>query len=413
MEKRRQKDKKTSNIQILFLITFAGIMAGIYRNGIMTLFPFLQSEFSLTRTQVGLYSTFLYTSSTIVAILSGRIADYWGVKKSMIMGLVFMGLFIIFHAFASGFIIILIFATLTGLGLSMILPTSSKGIADNFGSDNQSTVMGIMTLGFPLGGVIGAVLIPWIGKNLGWRIDVIIMGSLFFMVAILFKILYFDGHEDKKNKIKDDQKDNTITEDIILLFNNKYLIVLCILGFYFGVASGIVVTHFTLFLYMDYGFKEVMAGVGFMFLQMGSVIGRPAWGLLNDRVFNNIKRNGFLYLGISASIVFIIFGFMNNFNSSLLIIFICAFLLGATGRGWQGLYFSAVSDQLDEGKTGIGIGLSLVFVRIGIIIGPPIFGYIADRSGSYSYSWILLSIVTFITIITIYFTLGKFKDQVS
>lgn len=413
MEKSRQKDKKTSNIQILFLITFAGIMAGIYRNGIMTLFPFLQAEFSLTRTQVGLYSTFLYTSSTIVAILSGRIADYWGVKKSMIMGLVFMGLFIIFHAFASGFIIILIFATLTGLGLSMILPTSSKGIADNFGSDNQSTVMGIMTLGFPLGGVIGAVLIPWVGENLGWRSDVIIMGSLFFMVAILFKILYFDGHEDKKNKIKDDQKDNTITEDIILLFNNKYLIVLCILGFYFGVASGIVVTHFTLFLYMDYGFKEVMAGVGFMFLQIGSVIGRPAWGLLNDRVFNNIKRNGFLYLGIMASIVFITFGFMNNFNPSLLIIFICAFLLGATGRGWQGLYFSAISDQLDTDKTGIGIGLSLVFVRIGIIIGPPIFGYIADRSGSYSYSWILLSIVTFITIITIYFTLGKFKDQVS
>src|SRR6056297_3541219 len=150
------------NWQILLIIMFVGVVAGIYRNGIMTVFPFLQSEYSLSRAQVGLYSTFLYISSTGVAIFSGRFADHWGVKKSMIGGLLLMGVFISLHSIAPSFMFILGFALLTGLGFSIIVPTSSKGIAEWYPAEKQSTVMGLMTLGFPIGGVIGSLVLPWI-----------------------------------------------------------------------------------------------------------------------------------------------------------------------------------------------------------------------------------------------------------
>ncbi|MCF8001141.1 MAG: MFS transporter [Halanaerobiales bacterium] len=405
----KEKNNKF-NWQILLIIMFAGIIAGIYRNGIMTLFPFLQEEYSLSRAQVGLYSTFLYISSTGVAIFSGRFADHWGVKRSMIGGLILMGVFIALHSLAPSFMFILIFALLTGLGFSIIVPTSSKGIAEWYPAENQSTVMGLMTLGFPIGGVIGSLVLPWIGKNFGWRSDIILISVLLFLAALLFKYYYKDKPKKVKNKEKKEKRKNSLFEDITIILKNKYMLTLCLLGIMFGLASGIVATHFTLFLYMDYGYTEVLAGIGFMVLQLGSMASRPFWGLVNDRVFNNQKRYGFLILGIIISLVSIVLAVMSNYSPSLPIILFFAFLLGGSGRGWQGLYFSAVSEQVGEDDTGLGIGLSMVFVRLGILSGPPIFGYFADQADSYSYSWLLLGIIMISVIIVSYYFLTKFNS---
>lgn len=398
------------NWQILLIIMFAGIIAGIYRNGIMTLFPFLQEEYSLSRAQVGLYSTFLYISSTGVAIFSGRFADHWGVKRSMIGGLLLMGVFIFLHSLAPSFMFILVFAMLTGFGFSIIVPTSSKGIAEWYPAEKQSTVMGLMTLGFPIGGVIGSLVLPWIGENFGWRTDILLIGALLFLAAILFKYFYKDKPKKVKTNEEKNERDNSLFEDISIILKNKYMLTLCLLGGMFGLASGIVATHFTLFLYMDYGYTEVIAGIGFMVLQVGSMASRPFWGLVNDRIFNNQKRYGFLIVGIIIGFVSLVFAIMSNYSPSLPLILFFAFLLGGSGRGWQGLYFSAVSEQVGEDDTGLGIGVSMVFVRLGILSGPPIFGYFADQADSYSYSWLLLGIIMTAVIIVSYYFLTKFNS---
>jgi MFS family permease len=102
---------------------------------------------------------------------------------------------------------------------------------------------------------------------------------------------------------------------------------------------------------------------------------------------------------------------MSNYSPSLPIILFFAFLLGASGRGWQGLYFSAVSEQVGEDDTGLGVGLSLVFVRLGILTGPPVFGYFADQAESYSYSWLLLGIIMSVVIMVSYYFLTKFNHK--
>jgi len=399
------------NWQILLIIMFVGVVTGIYRNGIMTVFPFLQSEYSLSRAQVGLYSTFLYISSTGVAIFSGRFADHWGVKKSMIGGLLLMGVFISLHSIAPSFMFILGFALLTGLGFSIIVPTSSKGIAEWYPAEKQSTVMGLMTLGFPIGGVIGSLVLPWIGKNFGWRIDIILIAFLIFLAAILFTYFYKDKPKKVKTNQEKNKKKTSLYNDISVILKNNYMLTLCLLGIMFGLASGIVATHFTLFLYLDYGYTEVIAGLGFMLLQVGSMAARPFWGLVNDNVFNNQKRYGFLILGIIVSFVSIVFAIMSNYSPSLPIILFFAFLLGASGRGWQGLYFSAVSEQVGEDDTGLGIGLSMVFVRLGILTGPPVFGYFADQAESYSYSWLILGIMMIVVIMVSHYFLTKFNHK--
>jgi predicted MFS family arabinose efflux permease len=283
-------------------------------------------------------------------------------------------------------------------------------VAEWFSGENKATAMGIMTMGFALGGVAGASVLPWLGVQLGWKMLVILLGALFLIVGLIFYMTYNDKNNNSKQVKEDD--DNSFVSNISIFFSNKYLLLLCILGIVFGAVSGVVVTHFSFFLFTDYGFTEVTAGLGFMVLQIGSMAGRTGWGYLNDKLFDGVERRGFLVVGILMSVISLIFAYLSNFNPALPVILILAFLLGATGRGWHGLYFSEVSDQVGEEKAGMGVGLSLLFIRIGIIVGPPIFGYIADMAGTYSYSWLLLGIVTIASILIINYLLIQYQEKV-
>lgn len=409
--KDQQSNNNRFNIKVLIKITSAGFIAGMYRNGMMSLFPFLQSHFNLSKAQIGLYSTFLYISMAVVVIFAGRIADYFGAKKSIFWGLLTMGVFIILHCLVEGFILLMLLATLSGLGLSIILPSTSKAVAEWFKGDDQATAMGIMTMGFALGGVLGASFLPWLGVNLGWEMAVILLGTLFLLVSFLFYYFYEEKENVKRNKDSKKKANNSIKKNLKLFLTNKYILVVCIVGVMFGVLSGSIVAHFTLFLFTDFNFSEVAAGLGFMILQVGSMVGRTSWGYINNKLFNGLERKGFLMVGIISSIMTLTFAFLKVLNPSIIVILFLSFLLGALGRGWQGLYFAAVSKQVGEDKAGMGIGLSLLFVRFGIIIGPPVFGYIADRTGTYTYSWILLSITTTVVILISYYFLNKFHKE--
>lgn len=403
---REQKDY--FNWKVLTLLVMATTIGGLYRNGIMTLFPFIQAEYGLSKTQVGLYSTFMYISSVSMAVFSGWIADSWGTKKAMFAGLSSIGVFIFLHSLSTSFTMMLILASGAGLGLSILQPTGSKGASEWFSKENRATAVGMITLGLSLGGVISASTLPWLASVTGWKNTVIILAAIYIIFAFIFLTAYKDKKKDSNVKSKENK---SLIKSISILIKNKKLLALCFLGVGFGVSSGVLVSHFTLYLFSDFGFSEVNAGLGFMILQIGSVVGRPGWGIINDRLLNSNDRNGFIIIGVLISVISLIFSFLSNFNPPIFIILILAFLFGLVGRGWNGLYFSAVSKHVKEKNTGISVGFSLFFVRFGIVIGPPIFGLIADKTGSYNYSWLVLSIYTLLALIVSIIILSKLNKS--
>lgn len=404
MQTKDKEKKDYFNWKILFLLVMATTIGGLYRNGIMTLFPFIQAEYNLSKTQIGLYSTFMYLSSISMAVFSGWIADSWGTKKAMLTGLASIGIFIFLHAYSSSFAVMLFLAAGAGLGLSIIQPTGSKGASEWFTKENRATAVGMITLGLSLGGVISASILPWLASLTGWKNTVIILSLVYLFFCLIFLASYHDKNKDKKFKSKEK---TSLIKSFSTLIKNKELLALCSLGVVFGVSSGILVSHFTLYLFSDFGFSEVNAGLGFMILQVGSVIGRPGWGLINDRLLKSNDRKSFIIIGVLISIISLVFSFLGSLNPPIFLILILAFLIGLVGRGWNGLYFSAVSKHVQKKDTGISVGFSLFFVRFGIIIGPPVFGLIADQTGSYNYSWLSLSIYTFIALITSIILLNK------
>jgi len=134
--------------------------------------------------------------------------------------------------------------------------------------------------------------------------------------------------------------------------------------FFLGATSGSIGSHFTIFLYLDYGLNISIAGIGFAIVQLGSVLGRLGWGVTCDKLLNFNKRKTFLYIGTLFAIISLLLGlFFKYISFSIKILFSLAFLVGYTGRGWQGLYFASVSEIVKDKDNGIAVGFSSLFLE--------------------------------------------------
>jgi len=390
-------EKKKFNWSILFIISLSSVVMGIYRDGFTTLFPFLQREFDLTRTQLGLYSVFLYFSSLLVSIYGGRLVDLKGSKWGMTSGVLFVGICLILHSIAPNFIVLLVLTAFAGLGMSLNVPAANKGITEWFPTKWWSTVIGIWSTAFPIGGLLAAGLLPLLGILVGWRKAIIFPGVLALLYSFFLLYFYQDKRREKDNFKKDGANSISFWKGLSQLINNIDLLAISIYGFFLGVAAGVIYTHFTLFLYLDYGLTERVAGLGFAVVQFGSILGRPGWGLICDRFLGANKRKAFLFIGFLFLLITLVFGlFLKRINPSPTIIFFLAFLTGFSGRSWNGLFFSSIPEVVREEQVGRAIGLSLLFTRSGILLAPPIFGYIADLRNSYDLSWLFSGLIMFL-----------------
>src|SRR5665648_1001436 len=388
---------------ILIIISLASIVMGIYRDGFAVFFPLLQREFDLTRAQIGLYISFLYFSSSFVSVFTGRLVDLKGVKWGMASGTLLVG----------NFLFLLVLAVFSGFGMSINAPAANKGISEWFPQKWRSTATGIWSTAFPLGGLLSAILLPPLGILLGWRKAIIFPGVL----ALLCTFLILSFYHDKRSEIDDVKKDQTDSisfwKGLGQLVNNIDLLAISTYGFFLGATAGAISTHFTLFLYLDYGLSETAAGLGFAIVQFGSILGRPGWGLICDSFLKADRRKAFLFIGFLFFLITLVFGlFLKSMNRSLAIIFFLAFLTGCSGRGWNGLFFSSVPEMVREEQVGAAIGLSLLFVRVGIMLTPPIFGYIADIRNSYDFSWLLLGLMMFLASIGQYIFYIKSQHKI-
>ena len=68
---------------------------------------------------------------------------------------------------------------------------------------------------------------------------------------------------------------------------------------------------------------------------------------------------------------------------------------GVGAFGWVGLYFALVAEIGGARYAGLLTGVAVAFAWSGVLVGPPIFGLVVDRTGSYMWPWLGLAAVGF------------------
>ncbi|MFZ7130960.1 MAG: MFS transporter [Eubacteriales bacterium] len=220
------------NWSILLIISLGSIVMGTYRDGFGALFPFLQEEFELSRTQIGLYTSFLYFASSFVSIVSGQLVDLNGSKKSMIYGILIVAIALFLHSIVPNFMSAMVLATLAGIGMSINAPAANKSITECFHQKLWSTATGIWSTAFPIGGLLAASFLPFLGILFGWRKAILFPGMLALFCVIMILIFYHDNRI-KENQFKRSEINlNYFLKGINLLINNKELLAIAIYGFF-------------------------------------------------------------------------------------------------------------------------------------------------------------------------------------
>lgn len=397
----------------LVVISTAYMAMFLTIQGFKAMLPFVQEDFAISRAQVGLYSSFYFFSAVLIAVFSGKVTDYLGTKRGLVLGVSIVAVMMFLHTLAPSFWLILLLALVTGAAFSVITPSVNKGVIDISAPQSRSIAMGIVHGGGGFGGFLGAVLLPFLATAVGWRPSLAASSVMAILVALFLARFYRPSSgslavrkqgpggqqgiplgTSTERKTEEGPAKTSLKDDLRYLTRNRYLLSIFAMGAVFGMNISSVTGHFAVFLARDLGTGSSFAGLGLGFFHIGGILGMPAWGLINDRFLGGDRRRCFLLLGFLVTTLGLLFGSVVS-RATLApgaLLAICA-LFGFCIMGFSTIYFTAVSEQVPREKVGVVTGVALLFPRTSTVIVPPLFGLVADLTGTYALSWTLLGIL--------------------
>jgi cyanate permease len=131
----------------------------------------------------------------VFAICAGIIMDRWGIRRSIFFGALVIALSALLRASSTGFISLLFFVALFGIGGPMISIGCPKTIATWFQGKERGTAIGIYSTGPWIGGMVSlaatnSVVMPLVDQS--WRMTFLWYGVISLVIALLWWILARD-----------------------------------------------------------------------------------------------------------------------------------------------------------------------------------------------------------------------------
>ncbi len=177
----------------------------------------IAATFGLDQVQMGYVFSLGVFGMLFGAFFGGRIADYLGQKKVLILSIAIFGVFFSLSAIAPNIEILYISRFLTGLGLGAAMPTMISVVGDEATEANRGKLNSLMYCGLP----VGAIFVAGLGiyfPNIQWQ-TLFLIGGLTPLVLIPFMI--FILKDKKKEQIElADQAVPVMTE--ILFKEQRY-----------------------------------------------------------------------------------------------------------------------------------------------------------------------------------------------
>ncbi len=383
--------KGVYHLKTLLIMSTAYIAVFGSIQGFKAMLPLIREEYAISGAQAGLYSTFFYASGVAIAILSGRIVDHFGSRRSLIGGVLIIMTLMLSHTIAPAFTFLLILALFTGVGFSIVTPAINKGIIEMVDPSKRALSNGIVHGGGGLGGILGASLLPAIGELYGWRVAILVVSAIALFMALLLGIFF---HPKKNGDASDEDTTPMLFRDALKrVLKDKRILLISIIGVMAGFSVGNITIHYTLFLTSDMAFTPTLAGATLSVFIAGGIIGNPLFGYMNDRFFNSNRRIGLFTLGLIVSGAFFLLAFVVfPLQSAAWMIMVLSFFFGFFAFAIMGMMFTTLGDVSGPKHMGMSTGLMLVFTRLSMMITPPIVGRIADARGNYQLSFIVIAI---------------------
>ncbi len=165
--------QQLSDRSILATYTAGHIVDDIYMNALPPFLPVLIASSGLSYASAGLLVTFFTLTSSVSQPLLGYAIDRYRARWVSALGLIWAGIFVGLMGMAKSYAMLLILATLAGIGPAMFHPHALSAVS-GLATGAKGRVMSVFIIGGNIGFAISPLLVGALTSSLG-------QGGMFYM----------------------------------------------------------------------------------------------------------------------------------------------------------------------------------------------------------------------------------------
>lgn len=375
-----------------WLVIFAAYISVLCVSPVLNI---IINELNLTSSQAGfLYSAPVITLA-IFAFIGGFLGDNIGPRTVAGLGITVLSISSILRGISPNFLVLLLLNLIVGIGWGLIFPSLPKLVKLWFPDRLSGTATGIYSTGVFAGGTLALSLtVPFVLPLMGsWRGTFYFWGIIAGLITIIWWVFAREPSSFKDNKVDSARFSKRI---LIEVLKNKYIWLVAI---YFAFAANITfytITGWFPTFFVDKGISEAGAG---LLTSLTTLAGLPAVFLVPFASDKLGLRKPFLWISCLIATL----GFIGIIYTSYNLDFMLMIVLGITLTATYVMSLFLPLELVRPECAGTASGVVISIGYIGGAMGPLIAGRLKDTTGTLIPSIIMLAILTFISMILVFF----------
>jgi ACS family hexuronate transporter-like MFS transporter len=367
---------------VLALIMGVQTAANLAAIGLPSLAPLIRVDLSLSRQEAGSFISAFYVGGVLTSLPAGWLADRVGVRWTLLGGQLLTAASFALMMVAPGFSLLVVAVVLAGLSFGAVNPTSTKGVLLWFPARSRATVVGIKQAGFPLGGALGALLLPRLAGPLGWRGAIGVAAAGVAASGLAAGLAYREPGDRERGRPAPARG----TPNVRAVLTSRPIWLVSLATFLFAAVQVSWISYLPLYLSEVVGLSVVAAGAVLGQAQVSGTIGRIFFGIVSDRVLGGRRLIVLLIAGGGSALGCLLTARLGP-GASAVALSLVALGFGLAGIGWNGVHHTLLAELAGRESAATAVGLCLAVSSVGVLTGAPLFGLVADRFQSYDWGW--------------------------
>jgi DHA1 family multidrug resistance protein-like MFS transporter len=387
----------------LFPLYLAVFVAVLGFSLIAPFFPGFVMDMGASYFMLGIIVSVYGAVQLLTQIPIGRLSDRTGRRKIMLLGLTSFTLMPLLYIWATGPFSLLFIRALGGLGASAVWPIAMALIVDRADAGGRGEAMGWYNASFfsalALGPWIGGVLYDWSGPKAPFLLWALLGAVSFFVVLLRVA-------EPEKIKLQIGDIPSRREGDLICTGYRMTFLACSAVVLWSGIVGGF---NFTMLPGYAAGLGLKAADVGMIYLVYGS--STALFNIYFGRQADRGGRKRLIFAGCLAGAVgFALLPMAGGLAQAALLFALLGMGLGMAGPAAAAL----IADTTSAARRGEVYGIFNTARMAGVVIGPLIAGFAADRHGigGAVYAFIILAAAITLASLTIQESKGKTIEMV-
>ena len=346
----------------LWLLFAAGFTGVISMQLIQPLFPLFLDSQGASEMEISLVISMASLATTVLMIPSGFLMERMGKKRMLLMGFLIWATVPVFMASARDWRTVAPLYMIYNLADVFVGPTRMALIAQYANPETQATVFGIMSMDWPIGGIVSPPLSGYLVERSGWYLSFQV-AAVFMALATLPVLMLREEKESEKTEEK---------ASVSAIFQREYLsVILLFSSFSFALSTGqgVVGTMLPIFLRNQMDLPLSSIGLFFSCSSVLSLLSQVPGGWLADRYGR--KRIILAFL-MPIPLIFTAWAMVNDWMVMLGLYSLFAGCLSMMGSASLAL----LSDSFPSELTGAAFSVRMTGFRMGSVVGPFLGGYL-------------------------------------